>query len=95
MALFSASGGVNNLITAVNVAYDEEDSRNPIKKRLLALTLGAIVAMLGLVAVVPALLQTVFGDDPVIRFALRRTLDPAGGARDRRSGGAVPRRTRP
>jgi len=100
LALFSASGGVNNLITAVNVAYDEEDSRNPIKKRLLALalTLGAIVfivVMLGLVAVVPALLQTVFGDDPVIRFALRRTLDPAGGARDRRSGGAVPRRTRP
>jgi uncharacterized BrkB/YihY/UPF0761 family membrane protein len=45
LALFSASGGVNNLITAVNAAYDEEDNRNPIKKRLLALTLGAIVAM--------------------------------------------------
>lgn len=75
LALFSASGGVNNLITAVNVAYDEEDSRNPVKKRLLALalTLGAIVfiaVMLGLVAVVPALLQTVFGDSPVIRFTL-------------------------
>ena len=45
LALFSASGGVNNLMTAINVAYDEEDDRNPIKKRLiaLALTLGAIV----------------------------------------------------
>jgi membrane protein len=75
LALFSASGGVNNLMTAVNVAYDEDDSRSVIKKRLiaLALTLGAIVfivVMLGLVAVVPALLQGLFGDSPVLRFAL-------------------------
>ncbi|HEY5787131.1 MAG TPA: YihY/virulence factor BrkB family protein [Microlunatus sp.] len=75
LALFSASGGVNNLMTAVNVAYDEEDKRHPIKKRLLALalTVGAIifmVMMLGLVAVVPQLLQTLFGDSPVVRFVL-------------------------
>ena len=75
LALFSASGGVNNLMTAINVAYDEEDDRNPIKKRLiaLALTLGAIVfiaIMLGLVAVVPPLLQGLFGDSPVLRFLL-------------------------
>ena len=45
VALFSASGGVNNLMTAINVAYDEEDKRSAIKKRLIAfaLTLGAIV----------------------------------------------------
>ncbi len=75
LALFSASGGVNNLMTAVNVAYDEEDERSPVKKRLiaLALTLGAIVfvvIMLGLVAVVPAVLQSVFGDSPVLRLLL-------------------------
>ena len=75
LALFSASGGVNNLMTAVNVAYDEEDKRSPVKKRLiaLALTLGAIVfivIMLGLVAVVPAVLQSVFGDTPVLRIVL-------------------------
>jgi len=75
LALFSASGGVNNLMTAVNVAYDEEDKRSPVKKRLiaLALTLGAIVfivIMLGLVAVVPAVLQSVFGDSPVLRIVL-------------------------
>ena len=75
LALFSASGGVNNLMTAVNVAYDEEDKRSPVKKRLiaLALTLGAIVfivIMLGLVAVVPAVLQSVFGDSPVLRAVL-------------------------
>ena len=75
LALFSASGGVNNLMTAVNVAYDEEDKRGAVKKRLiaLALTLGAIVfivVMLGLVAVVPAVLQGAFGDSPVLRFLL-------------------------
>jgi membrane protein len=75
LALFSASGGVNNLMTAINVAYDEDDQRNPVKKRLiaLALTLAAVVfiaVMLGLVAVVPALLQGIFGDSPIIRFAL-------------------------
>jgi membrane protein len=75
LSLFSASGGINNLMTAVNVAYDEDDDRSPIKKRLiaLALTLGAIVfivIMLGLVAVVPALLQGLFGDSPLLRFLL-------------------------
>lgn len=75
LALFSASGGINNLMTAINVAYDEDNDRNPVKKRLIAfaLTLGAIVflgIMLGLVAVVPALLQGLFGDSPVIRFGL-------------------------
>lgn len=75
LAVFSASGGVNNLMTAINVAYDERDRRNPIKKRLiaLALTVGAmvfIVIMLGLVALVPPLLQSVFGDSPVVRVLL-------------------------
>lgn len=75
VALFSASGGVNNLMTAVNIAYDETDDRNLIKKRLiaLALTLGAIVfivLMLGLVAVMPPLLQGLFGDNPVLRVLL-------------------------
>jgi membrane protein len=59
LALWSASGGVGNLITAVNLAYDEEDNRNFIKRKALALglTLAAIVFMLlaiGLVAVAPA-----------------------------------------
>ena len=72
IALFSASGGVNKLMIAVNVAYDEEPKRGAIKHRLIALglTIGAIVfivVMLGLVAVVPPLLNQVFGDTPVIR----------------------------
>ncbi|MGY1707846.1 YihY/virulence factor BrkB family protein [Geodermatophilus sp. SYSU D00697] len=61
-ALWSASGGVNNLITAVNLAYDEVETRNFVRLRAtsLALTLGAIVFILltfGLVAVVPAVLD--------------------------------------
>jgi membrane protein len=75
LALFSASGGVNNLMKAINVAYDEEEKRNFLKQRGLALllTVGAVVFMvivLGLVTVVPPLLQNIFGDSPVIRLLL-------------------------
>jgi membrane protein len=66
IALWSASAGVSNLLTAINVAYDEEEKRGFIKKRVLSLglTLGAIVfmvIMLGIVAVLPPLLKAVFG----------------------------------
>lgn len=75
IALFSASGGVNQLMIAVNVAYDGESRRSAIQRRLIALglTLGSIVfivVMLGLVAAVPPLLRQVFGDSPAIRVAL-------------------------
>jgi membrane protein len=61
-ALWSVSGGVSNLITAVNLAYDEVEARGFVKLRLtsLALTLGAIVFVLvtfGLVAIVPRLIE--------------------------------------
>lgn len=61
LALFSASGGMGNLMTAINTAYDEEENRGFLKKRAvaLALTLGAIVFLLlvvALVAVLPAVL---------------------------------------
>jgi membrane protein len=61
-ALWSASGGVNNLVTAINLAYDEVEARGTIKLRALSLglTLGAILFVLitfSLVAVVPSLIQ--------------------------------------
>lgn len=64
LSLWAASGGVSQLISAVNVAYDEEDSRGFVKRRGLALllTLGAIVMVLvtfSLVAVLPAVLSVV------------------------------------
>ena len=61
-ALWSASGGMSNLITAVNIAYDEVETRNFIKLKALSLllTLGGIVFVLitfGLIAVVPVVLD--------------------------------------
>lgn len=75
VALFSASGGVNQLMIAINVAYDEEPKRSVVKHRLIALGLTAgaivfIVVLLGLVAVVPPVLGQLFGDSPVVRVAL-------------------------
>jgi membrane protein len=54
VALWSASGGVGNLVTAINIAYDEEKKRGFVKDKLiaLALTVGAIVFMLVVVALV-------------------------------------------
>jgi len=52
LALWSASGGVGNLITAVNIAYDEEKKRGFVKDKLLALgvTVGAVIFMALIVA---------------------------------------------
>jgi membrane protein len=60
LSLWSASGGIGNLITAVNTAYDEQETRSWIKRKVLALglTVGAIVVFAvtaTLVAVFPAL----------------------------------------
>jgi membrane protein len=61
-ALWSASGGVGMLINALNVAYDEEDTRTFLRARglALAMTLGAIVffaVAVTLIAVVPAVID--------------------------------------
>jgi membrane protein len=61
-ALWSAAGGTGNLISAVNIAYDEVETRSFIKRKALALglTLGAIVFVLitfGLIAIVPVVLD--------------------------------------
>jgi membrane protein len=62
-ALWSASSGTGNLMQAVNIAYDEDETRGFIKLRAiaLALTLGALVFVLvtlTLIAVVPPLLES-------------------------------------
>jgi membrane protein len=74
LALWSASGGVGNIMSAVNIAYDEEETRGFVKRRLLALglTLGAIVFVvvaLALVAAAPAVLDGLIGGGP-LRWAL-------------------------
>jgi membrane protein len=73
-ALFTASGGVSNLMKAVNIAYDEGDSRGFVKQRAIALllTLGAVVFVsvaVGLIAVLPVVLGAV-GLDGAARLAV-------------------------
>lgn len=65
-ALWSASGGVGNLVTAVNLAFGHTATRGLVRRKLLALglTAGGIVFVLvaiGLVAVAPAVFDTVAG----------------------------------
>lgn len=65
LSLWSASGGIGNLITAVNTAYDEQETRSWIRRKALALllTVGAIA-----VFAVTATLVAVF---PAVANALR------------------------
>ena len=63
-ALFSASGGINQLIAALNVAYGERETRGMVKVRGLSLllTFGAILFAafaIGAIAVIPAILANV------------------------------------
>jgi len=64
LAVQSASGGVGNLVTAINAMFGLTDHRNFVKKKLLALGLtgGAIIFMvvvLALVAAAPAVFDAV------------------------------------
>jgi membrane protein len=60
-ALWSASAGIGNLMRAVNLAYDEVETRNYLRRRAIALafTVGGILFVLiavALIAILPALL---------------------------------------
>ncbi|PPK97443.1 membrane protein [Kineococcus xinjiangensis] len=64
IALWSASSGVQNMMDAINAAYDEQETRGFIKQKAtaLALTVGAIVVFLlaiALVAILPPVLDAV------------------------------------
>jgi membrane protein len=64
MAVYSASGGVGNLVTAINAMYGIRDQRNFVKKKLVALALtgGALVFLIvvvGLVAAAPAVFDAI------------------------------------
>ena len=63
VALWGASGGMGNLITAVNITYDEDDDRGFVRRKALSLvmTLGAIVFVvvaITLVGVFPAVVNS-------------------------------------
>ncbi len=89
VALWSASAGIKHLIDAVNVAYEEDESRSYVHVRAIALvlTVGAalfIVAAAALLAFLPALLSHVSLGAParvlvsVIRFPLLAAAMMAG-----------------
>jgi membrane protein len=64
LAIYSASGGVGNLVTAINAMFGIRDSRNFVKKKLVALGLtgGALlflVLVIGLVAAAPAVFDLI------------------------------------
>ncbi len=81
LSLWAASGGMKQLIEAVNVAYDESETRKFLRLRGLALlfTLGMIavfVAILGLLAVLPAVVNSSAGQviANVVRWPLLAVL---------------------
>jgi membrane protein len=57
LSIWAASSGMGHLMTAINIAYSEEESRGWFKRKLVALllTLGAIVFVLLAIAVISAL----------------------------------------
>ncbi len=78
LALWSASGGMKHLMTAINEAYDEEETRGFVALRgtALLLTLGAIVFVVlavGVITVVPTLLDdTALGSAAKVVMSLLR-----------------------
>jgi membrane protein len=70
LALWSASAGMAGLVEAVNIAYEEEEERNFVVKRGLALllTIGFLIFLavaVGLVAVFPVVLSQL-GTGPIV-----------------------------
>jgi membrane protein len=64
LALWSAASGMSTMLTALNIAYDEEEKRGFIKLKALSLVLTVaailfVIVFLGLVIGVPVILETV------------------------------------
>ncbi len=75
LALWTASAAVSNTISAINIAYDEEETRSFVRRKGLALllSLGAVafvVVAVGLIAVTPVLLDS-FVPDGTTRLLLQ------------------------
>jgi membrane protein len=67
LALWTSSAAVSNMMSAINTAYDEEETRGYLRRKGIAvlLSLGAIVFVVvavGLIAVAPVLLDTFVSD---------------------------------
>jgi membrane protein len=63
LALWTSSAAVSNVMSAINTAYDEEETRSYVRRKGIALVLslgavGFVVISVGLIAVAPVLLDT-------------------------------------
>ncbi|MBM3209848.1 YihY/virulence factor BrkB family protein [Candidatus Saccharibacteria bacterium] len=63
LSIFSVSGAVQSLVQALNVAYDVEETRNPIQLRLRSMLLTAC-GLLAVLIIVPIL----FSGDGILRW---------------------------
>ena len=94
VALWSAAGGMGNLITAVNITYDEDEDRGFVARKALSLvmTLGAIVFVvvaITLVGVFPAIVNSL--NPPIAcRWPRRSCAGCCWPERDARALGALP-----
>ncbi|WP_245986932.1 YihY/virulence factor BrkB family protein [Azospirillum thermophilum] len=76
LTLWSASRGTNSLITALNIAYGEEDRRSFVWLAILSLAMTVagllfIIVTLGLIVAVPAAIAIVGLEDTVIGWVAR------------------------
>jgi membrane protein len=67
LALWTSSAAISNVMSAINTAYDEEETRSFLRRKAIALllSLGAVafvVISVGLIAVAPVLLDTFVPD---------------------------------
>jgi len=64
--IFAASGGFNSVMICINKAYDQEDDRNFIHRRLISIALVFVFA----IAIVLAMVMLIF-NDAIYRTAIR------------------------
>jgi membrane protein len=72
LAVWAVTGAMNSYMTALNLAYDRQDKRSFVKKRVVALKMAVVLGVAFLLVAV----LTIFG--PVIERAIASRIGPAG-----------------
>jgi membrane protein len=72
LAVWSVTGAMNAYMTALNLAYDRQDKRSFVKKRVVGLKMAVVLGVAFLLVAV----LTIFG--PVIERAIASRIGPAG-----------------
>jgi membrane protein len=72
LAIWSVTGAMNSYMTALNLAYDRQDRRSFVQKRIVALKMAVVIGIAFLLVAV----LTIFG--PVVEKAISSRVGPAG-----------------